>query len=51
MITRFQRLVRELSHELKKDIVFHAEGTDIELDKTMIEGSDRPDNAYYQEQY
>jgi two-component system chemotaxis sensor kinase CheA len=38
MITRFQRLVRELSHELNKDIAFVAEGTDIELDKTMIEG-------------
>jgi two-component system chemotaxis sensor kinase CheA len=38
MITRFQRLVRELSHELKKDIVFQVEGADIELDKTMIEG-------------
>jgi len=38
MITRFQRLVRELSHELKKDIAFIAEGTDIEMDKTMIEG-------------
>jgi two-component system, chemotaxis family, sensor kinase CheA len=38
MITRFQRLVRELSHELKKDIVFEVEGTEIELDKTMIEG-------------
>jgi two-component system, chemotaxis family, sensor kinase CheA len=38
MITRFQRLVRELSHELNKDITFTAEGTDIELDKTMIEG-------------
>ena len=38
MITRFQRLVRELSHELKKDIAFVAEGTDIEMDKTMIEG-------------
>jgi two-component system chemotaxis sensor kinase CheA len=38
MITRFQRLVRELSHELKKDIAFITEGTEIELDKTMIEG-------------
>lgn len=38
MITRFQRLVRELSHELKKDIVFQTEGTEIELDKNMIEG-------------
>jgi len=38
MITRFQRLVRELSHELNKNISFNTEGTDIELDKTMIEG-------------
>lgn len=38
MITRFHRLVRELSHELKKDIAFYTEGTDIELDKNMIEG-------------
>jgi len=38
MITRFQRLVRELSHELKKDIAFQTEGTEIELDKNMIEG-------------
>jgi len=38
MITRFQRLVRELSHDLNKDIDFQTEGTEIELDKTMIEG-------------
>ncbi len=38
MITRFQRLVRELSHEIKKDITFQTEGTEIELDKNMIEG-------------
>ncbi|HEX2920464.1 MAG TPA: chemotaxis protein CheA [Bacteroidales bacterium] len=38
MITRFHRLVRELSHDLKKNIVFNTEGTDIELDKNMIEG-------------
>jgi len=38
MVTRFQRLVRELSHELKKDIVFQTEGTDTELDKSIIEG-------------
>jgi two-component system chemotaxis sensor kinase CheA len=38
MITRFQRLVRELSHDLKKNIAFYSEGTEIELDKTMIEG-------------
>lgn len=38
MITRFHRLVRELSHDLKKDIAFKTEGTEIELDKNMIEG-------------
>jgi len=38
MMTRFQRLVRELSHELKKEIAFNTEGTEIELDKNMIEG-------------
>lgn len=38
MITRFQRLVRELSHELNKNIAFVIEGSEIELDKTIIEG-------------
>jgi two-component system, chemotaxis family, sensor kinase CheA len=38
MMTRFHRLVRELSFNLKKDIALLTEGTDIELDKTMIEG-------------
>jgi two-component system chemotaxis sensor kinase CheA len=38
MVTRFHRLVRELSHELNKNIAFTTEGTDIELDKNMIEG-------------
>jgi two-component system, chemotaxis family, sensor kinase CheA len=38
MVTRFQRLVRELSQELNKDIIFRTEGTDTELDKTIIEG-------------
>lgn len=38
MITRFQRLVRELSHDLDKDITFLVEGSEIELDKTIIEG-------------
>ncbi|HEX2968666.1 MAG TPA: chemotaxis protein CheA [Bacteroidales bacterium] len=38
MITRFQRLVRELSHELGKDVAFVVEGSEIELDKTIIEG-------------
>jgi two-component system chemotaxis sensor kinase CheA len=38
MVTRFQRLVRELSIDLNKDITFQTEGTETELDKTMIEG-------------
>ncbi|MDP4207888.1 MAG: chemotaxis protein CheA [Bacteroidota bacterium] len=42
MLTRFQRLVRDLSRELKKDIVFMAEGTDTELDKTIIENLTDP---------
>jgi len=37
MITRFQRLVRELSQELNKDVVFKTEGTETELDKNIIE--------------
>ena len=42
MITRFQRLVRDLSNELKKEIDFVAEGTDTELDKTIIENLTDP---------
>lgn len=37
IIPRFQRLVRELSQEFKKEIVFESEGADTELDKTIIE--------------
>ncbi|HEY4787249.1 MAG TPA: chemotaxis protein CheA, partial [Bacteroidales bacterium] len=42
MLTRFQRLVRDLSKELKKDVIFEAEGTDTELDKTIIENLTDP---------
>jgi two-component system, chemotaxis family, sensor kinase CheA len=42
MITRFQRLVRDLSNELKKEVVFITEGTDTELDKTIIENLTDP---------
>lgn len=42
MLTRFQRLVRDLSKELKKEVVFEAEGTDTELDKTIIENLTDP---------
>ncbi len=37
MLTRFKRLVRDLSTELNKEINFVTEGTDTELDKTIIE--------------
>ncbi len=37
MLTRFQRLVRELSQELNKEVAFKTEGTDTELDKNIIE--------------
>jgi two-component system chemotaxis sensor kinase CheA len=36
-LMRFQRLVRDLSKEMKKDIDFIIEGGDIELDKNIIE--------------
>ena len=42
MITRFQRLVRDLSNGLNKKIRFIAEGTDTELDKTIIENLTDP---------
>ncbi len=38
LVTRFHRLVRDLSKNLKKDVRFVTEGTDTELDKTIIEG-------------
>lgn len=37
MVTRFQRLVRELSHDLGKEVVFETKGTETELDKNIIE--------------
>jgi len=42
MLTRFQRLVRDLSKELGKDVVFLAEGAETELDKTIVEGLTDP---------
>ncbi len=38
LITRFHRLVRDLSQGLHKDVRFLTEGSDTELDKTIIEG-------------
>ncbi len=36
-LTRYKRLVRDLSKELNKKIVFEAEGTETELDKNVID--------------
>lgn len=37
MLTRFQRLIRELSNEFQKDVAFKTSGTETELDKNIIE--------------
>lgn len=37
LTTRFKRLVRDLGKELNKEVVFESEGTDTELDKSIIE--------------
>lgn len=39
---RFQRLVRDLSMELKKEVEFITEGAETELDKTIIENLSDP---------
>jgi two-component system, chemotaxis family, sensor kinase CheA len=42
IMIRFKRLVRDLSAELSKEIQFIAEGTETELDKSIIEGLTDP---------
>lgn len=42
MMVRFQRLVRDLSAQLGKEIKFIASGTETELDKTMIDSLTDP---------
>lgn len=37
LIVRFQRLVRDLSSELNKEVSFITEGTDTEIDKSIVE--------------
>jgi len=37
MLTRFQRLIRDVSAELNKEVVFLTEGAETEFDKTIIE--------------
>ncbi len=42
IVTRFQRMVRDLSAELGKEIVFNTRGTETELDKSIIENLTDP---------
>lgn len=42
LLTRFQRLIRDLSSELGKEVKFIAQGTETELDKTIIESLSDP---------
>ncbi len=42
IVTRFQRMVRDLSAELGKEIIFNTKGTETELDKSIIENLSDP---------
>ncbi len=42
MMTRFQRLIRDLSTEFNKEIHFNIEGAETELDKTLIQSLTEP---------
>ena len=42
LVVRFRRLVRDLSKELNKDVIFITEGTETELDKNIIDGLAEP---------
>ncbi len=42
MLTQFKRLVRDLSFGLAKEIVLHIEGSETELDKTIIDSLNSP---------
>jgi len=42
MLTRFHRLIRDLSNEFNKNIEFITEGAETELDKTLIQGLTDP---------
>ncbi len=42
IMIRFKRLVRDLSNELDKEIQFTTEGTETELDKSIIDGLSEP---------
>lgn len=42
LLTRFQRMVRDLSQELGKEVIFTTEGSETELDKSIIESITDP---------
>ncbi|NJO88409.1 MAG: hypothetical protein HC831_05155, partial [Chloroflexia bacterium] len=42
MLTRFHRLIRDLSMEFNKNIEFITEGAETELDKTLVQGLTDP---------
>lgn len=42
LVVRFKRLVRDLSREVGKEVLFEAQGSETELDKTLIEGLSEP---------
>lgn len=42
LLTRFQRLIRDLSKQLNKEIAFISEGTETEIDKTIIDNLTDP---------
>jgi two-component system, chemotaxis family, sensor kinase CheA len=37
LFERYRRVVRDLSRQLKKEVAFHIEGGDLELDRTILE--------------
>jgi len=42
LLVRFKRLVRDLSSDLNKEIIFLVEGTETELDKSIVENLSNP---------
>ncbi len=42
LLSRFRRMVRDLGHELGKEIQLNIVGSDVEMDKAIIEGLNEP---------
>jgi two-component system chemotaxis sensor kinase CheA len=42
VLTRFHRLVRDLSNKFNKEIIFETEGTETEIDKTLLQNLSEP---------